>query len=54
MENYPKKTSSVTENGRAIEGLRRAEGLAAGEKSRASIQPSASPAHRKVAAVGRS
>jgi hypothetical protein len=54
LENYPKKTSSATESGRDMDAGRGADLLAGGEKSSASIQPSASPAHRKVTAVGRS
>jgi len=55
MQSYPKKTSSATEGGRETDFGRGPEASTAiGEKRRARIQPSPTPAHRKVTAVGRS
>jgi len=54
LEDYPKKTSSATESGRDMDAGRGAVSPVIGEKRSARIQPNASPAHRKVTAVGRS
>ena len=54
LEDYPKKTSSATESGRDMDAGRGAESPVSGEKRSARIQPSTSPAPRKVTAVGRS